>query len=108
MSVGEDALVRVCDLDDLEEGEIFKADLAGAGPLAVYRVGDDVFVSSDTCTHGEASLSEDGFVEGYTVTCSWHDGTFDIRTGEPTSLPCMVALKTFAVTVRDEQVFISL
>ena len=101
------SLAKACMLSDLEEGEIFQAEVDGAGKIALYMVGDEVFATSDTCSHGEASLSEDGYVEDFTVTCSWHDGSFDIRTGEPTALPCMVAIKTFPVTVTDDEVFVA-
>ena len=101
-------LVKACLLSDLEEGEIFRAEVEGAGKLAIYTVGGDVFATDDTCTHGQASLGEDGFIEGFTVTCSWHEGAFDIRTGEPTALPCMVALKTYTVVVQDEDVLVAI
>ncbi len=100
-------LVKVCQLSDLEEGEIFHAEVAGAGNFAVYLVEGKVYASDNICTHGAATLSEDGYVEKFNVICSWHDGAFDIRTGEPTALPCMVALKTYPVEVKDEEVFLS-
>lgn len=101
-------LVKACMVSDLEEGEIFQAEVDGVGKVAVYKVGDDIFASDDTCTHGQASLSEDGYVEDFNVICSWHDGAFDVRTGEPTALPCMVALKTYAVTVMGDEVHIAI
>jgi p-cumate 2,3-dioxygenase ferredoxin subunit len=100
-------LVRTCVLSDLEEGEIFQTEIEGVGKLAVYLVEGEVYATDDTCTHGQASLAEDGYVEEFVVTCSWHDGAFDIRTGEPTALPCMVKLKTYPTTVRGDEVFIT-
>lgn len=51
-------------------------------------------------------MSDEGDLEGYIVECSWHEGKFDIRSGQPCSLPCTEALKTFPVTVADGDVFI--
>lgn len=99
-------LVRICAISDLEEGEILKAEVEGVGTLAVYTVGGEVYATDDMCTHAEASLSEDGFVEGFKVTCSWHDGAFDIRSGEPMALPCLDKLRTYAVTIQDDEVFV--
>ena len=99
-------LVKACGMSDLEDGEIFKAEIDGVGPIAIYRVGDELFATSDTCTHGEASLSEDGYIEDDKVICSWHDGAYDFRTGEPVGLPCMVALKAYKVSVDGEDVFV--
>lgn len=105
--MSSETLVKACQLSDLEEGEIFQVEVEGAGKLAIYLVGDDVFATDDTCTHGQASFGDDGYVEDFTVTCSWHDGAFDIRTGEPTALPCMIALKTYAVTIDGNDVFVA-
>jgi nitrite reductase/ring-hydroxylating ferredoxin subunit len=100
------ALVWVCSRGDLEDGEIFKAEVDGVGAVAIYCIGDDVFATSDVCTHGEASLSEDGFIDGFRVVCSWHDGQFDLRTGEPMALPCFEPLKTYAVMRDGDAVYI--
>lgn len=104
----EPRLVLVCASADVEDGEIFQATVEGIGKLALYRVGTALFASDDLCTHGKASLSEDGFIEGFTVTCSWHDGKFDIRSGEPCALPCTQALKTYAVIERGADLYIAL
>jgi p-cumate 2,3-dioxygenase ferredoxin subunit len=57
-------------------------------------------------THGEASLSEDGILTGKIVECTFHFGTFDVTTGEPTGMPCEIPLKVYPVKVIDEQVCI--
>ena len=101
-------LMKACDLSDVEDGEIFKAEIDGVGPVAVYRVGDELFATDDTCTHGQASLADDGYIEDGKVICSWHDGAYDLRTGEPAALPCMLALKTYPVTVDGDEVFIEI
>lgn len=93
-------------MSDLEEGEILKAEVEGVGTLALYTVDGQVYATDDMCTHAEASLSEDGFVEGFKVTCSWHDGAFDIRSGEPLALPCMDKLRTYPVTIQGDEVFV--
>src|SRR5437762_13123171 len=98
------SLVQVCKTSDVADGEIFLVEVDGAGKVAIYNVGGEFFATADTCTHGAASLSEDGYLDDHTVTCSWHDGTFDIRTGEPTALPCNVPLKTYPVTVDGEAI----
>jgi p-cumate 2,3-dioxygenase ferredoxin subunit len=72
----------------------------------VYRVGDAIYATADTCTHGEASLSEEGILTGKTVECTFHFGTFDVTTGEPTGMPCEIPLKTYPVKVIDDQVCI--
>lgn len=98
----------LCSADDVWEGAIRQAELPDGRKLALYRLGDSVFATDDTCTHGAASLSEDGRVEGDQVECTWHNGRFDIRTGSACTMPCDVALKTWPLQIVDGQVFVLL
>ncbi len=73
-----------------------------AGPrsrqLAVFRVGNEVFVTDAACTHGRVWLTEGG-QQGHRVQCPLHGGVFDIRTGAVVSPPCSVALRTYPARV---------
>jgi p-cumate 2,3-dioxygenase ferredoxin subunit len=93
--------VRLCPASDIPEGEIRQATLPDGSRIALYNVGGQIYATADLCTHGEASLSEEGTLNGKIVECSWHFGTFDVTTGEPASMPCEVPLKTFAVKLID-------
>jgi p-cumate 2,3-dioxygenase ferredoxin component len=99
--------VRLCAVDDVETGAMLQVSPPGLPPLAVYRVTDaEFYCTQDLCTHGNASLSDEGDLQGYIVECSWHEGKFDIRSGQPCALPCTEALKTFPVVVDGGAVFI--
>jgi p-cumate 2,3-dioxygenase ferredoxin subunit len=80
--------------------------LADGTVIAVYNVEGSVYVTADRCTHGEASLSDEGKLCGHLVECPWHYGTFDVTTGAPVSLPCSVPLKTYAVTIEGIEVYV--
>jgi nitrite reductase/ring-hydroxylating ferredoxin subunit len=99
-----DRVDRLCAVDEVADGEVRRVKVEGRPPLAVFNVAGDFFVLDDTCTHGMASLSE-GLVEDGVVECPWHGGAFDIRTGAATRHPCVVALRTYAVEIRDGAVF---
>ena len=73
--------------------------------LAVFNVDGEFFVTDDLCTHGPGSLSE-GYIDGDVVECNFHNGQFNIRTGEVVSPPCMVPVKAYPVTVIDGRVTI--
>ena len=73
--------------------------------LAVFNVDGEFFVTDDLCTHGPGSLSE-GYIDGDVVECNFHNGQFNIRTGEVVSPPCMIPIKTYAVMVVDDKVTI--
>ena len=74
------------------------------GISALYRIDGAIYATADMCTHGEASLSLEGLLTGKTVECTFHFGTFDVTTGEPTGMPCEIPLKTYPVTIVDGKV----
>lgn len=102
--LGVTTIVDLCDAGEVREGVPLRVDLPDHEPLCVYRVGDQVFVTEDTCTHGKASLSDEGEQDGFVITCTWHDGAFDIRDGSIVSRPCVKPLKTFVCEVRNGRV----
>lgn len=73
---------------------------AGKVRLALYRQDDSYFASAILCSHGQANLAE-GYLEDFMIECPLHQGTFDIRTGQPMSAPCTVPIRTFPVKVED-------
>lgn len=107
MCTDDKRLVSLCPVDDVWEGAIRPATLPGGRKIALYNLGGTIFATDDTCTHGAASLSEDGQVEGHFVECGWHSGRFDIRSGEACAMPCTEALHTWPVEVVDGQVCVA-
>jgi nitrite reductase/ring-hydroxylating ferredoxin subunit len=100
----ENGRIQVCATGDVAEGEALKVETEGL-TLAVFNVEGDFYVTDDHCTHGPGSLSE-GFLEGHEIECDFHQGCFDVRTGEGTSPPPMVPVKSYKVVVEDDQVMI--
>jgi nitrite reductase/ring-hydroxylating ferredoxin subunit len=72
----------------------------GKEAYAVFNVDGLFYVTQDQCTHGPGSLAE-GFMIGAEVECPFHQGRFDVRTGEATAAPCMVPLRIWSVSVVD-------
>jgi anthranilate 1,2-dioxygenase ferredoxin subunit len=98
-------LSRICSLSDVSDDEPLRVDLDGF-IYAVFQVEDDYYVTADQCSHGPGSLSE-GFVEDCQVECPFHQGRFDLRTGQPTLAPCEVPIKVWEPVVRDGEIFIN-
>ncbi|WP_040688467.1 non-heme iron oxygenase ferredoxin subunit [Nocardiopsis lucentensis] len=73
------------------------------GPIAVFDTPDGLFALGDTCTHGQASLSE-GWVEDGTVECPAHLAVFSMRTGQVRSGPASASATTYRVEVRGDTV----
>jgi nitrite reductase/ring-hydroxylating ferredoxin subunit len=97
--------IELCSIDDVAPGAALKVEINDDLTLAVFNVEGEFFVTDDLCTHGPGSLSE-GYIEDDVVECNFHNGQFNIRTGEVVSPPCMVPVKTYPVIVVDGKVTI--
>lgn len=91
--------------DFIEAGTPQRVLVDGLPPLAIFRLPDGCFVTDDTCTHGEAQLS-DGFIEGDQIECPFHAGRFCIKTGEAKAMPASEPIKAYPTRVIDGQVCI--
>ena len=96
--------IELCKVDDVGVGEVRKIEAAGL-TLAVYNLDGEFCVTDDACTHGPGSLSE-GFVDGDLIECNFHQGVFNIRTGECVGPPCMVPVKTYKTVTESGRVYI--
>jgi p-cumate 2,3-dioxygenase ferredoxin subunit len=93
--------IPLCAAAEIPDGEMAQAHLPDGTPLALYNVGGTIYATSDVCTHGQVSLSQEGSLQGKVVECGWHFGTFDVTTGEATAMPCNENLRCYKVTVVD-------
>lgn len=93
---------------ELAEGEAFKV-RAGGILLAVFKVRGEIKIIEDTCSHGQASLSEGEVSPEYcTVLCPLHGSIFDLDTGEPLSAPATTAVERFECEVEDGQIVVTI
>ena len=98
--------IELCNADDVAVGTALKVEKEGLN-VAVFNVDGEFYVLDDLCTHGPGSLSE-GYIEGDVVECNFHNGQFNIRTGEVVLPPCMVPMKTYPTTVENDKVVIEI
>ena len=96
--------LELCSTDDVAEGASLRVE-ANDTAYAVFNLEGQFYVMDDLCSHGPGSLSE-GFVEGDAIECPFHQGQFNIKTGEVVMPPCMVPQKTYPVTVTNGKVTI--
>ena len=95
--------IELCSTADVAPGAALKVEIEDL-TLAVFNLDGEFYVTDDLCTHGPGSLSE-GYIDGDVVECNFHNGQFNISTGEVVLPPCMVPIKTYP-TVVDDKVFI--
>ena len=76
--------------------------------IAVIRIDDAVYAIGDTCSHAEVSLSEgEVYTDTCEIECIKHGSTFDLKTGEPLTLPATQPVPVYDVVVEDGQVVVT-
>ena len=99
-------------LADFELDSARRVDIDGHR-LAVVRLadadgGDSIYVIGDRCSHADYSLAE-GEVDPdeRTLECWKHGSAFSLESGEPTCLPAIKPVPTYAARVEDGTVVIN-
>ena len=96
----------VCSFDELAPNSATRFDIAGV-PVAVVRIGDDVYAIGDTCSHADVSLSEGEVDPGDRhIECWKHGSRFSLETGVPDVLPATRPVPVFTVKVEGDDVLV--
>lgn len=95
--------VRLAALSEIPAGRGLCVEAAGHR-IALFRIEGTVYAIGDRCTHAEASLAE-GEIFDHTVECPRHGSEFDVRTGEPGSLPATRPVPVYALEIVDGEIF---
>jgi 3-phenylpropionate/trans-cinnamate dioxygenase ferredoxin subunit len=98
------SFTRACALTELEDGKPLAVTVADVG-IAVVRDEEAVYAIRDRCSHAEIPLSE-GDVDGCLIECWLHGSSFDMRTGEPTSLPAFEPVAVYPVRIEGDDVLV--
>lgn len=93
--------VDIGTLEDFAPGEAARVVRDGHA-YVVVRIDDDVYVLDDRCSHEDFSLAE-GEVDVATceIECARHGAMFDLRDGQPSSLPATRPVARYDVIARE-------
>lgn len=75
--------------------------------VALFNLDGEIHAIEDVCTHDGGPLVEGTIVNQCQVQCPRHGARFDIRTGAALSFPAFEATNTYAVRVKDGEVWIA-
>lgn len=89
---------RIGSVSDVPDGKS-KMYTVNGQPIGVFHVNGKWFAIHDRCTH-RGGLLHEGYLEGETVTCPLHAGTFDLKTGQNLSPPAPSPVKTYKISVQ--------
>jgi naphthalene 1,2-dioxygenase system ferredoxin subunit len=99
------AWIDAIGLDEIAEGEVKGARVADQF-VALYRMGGQIYATSDVCTH-EFALLSGGWVEGGEIECPLHGTRFRIADGVCLG-PFGHDLQCFPARVRDGRIEVAL
>ena len=99
--------VDACRLDELPVGEVTEVRGVGGRRLILIRTAFTVLAFDGYCTHRRAPMGR-AHVEDDKLVCPWHDGSFDLKTGEAVDPPVDTAIESFETRVVDGQVQVRL
>jgi len=77
--------------------------------VGVFNAGGELYAIEDRCSHDDGPLAEGDFdPERCIVVCPRHGSEFDLRTGNPRTLPAYLPVPTYPVRVEDGRVVLVL
>jgi nitrite reductase/ring-hydroxylating ferredoxin subunit len=101
-----EAWVEVCPLDELAPGETKTVYLDGK-MVGLFNVGGQLYALNNRCTHARGPLTEGKVnVDECSVTCPWHYGKFDLRTGAAVDGLVRRPVETYQVDIRDGVIYV--
>jgi nitrite reductase (NADH) small subunit len=98
------ALVRVCDVDDVPQGE-GRALTVDGRRIALFRADSGWYALDNACPHAGGPLA-DGILADCRVICPLHERAFDLATGAALAGGASVA--AHEVEVRGDEVYVRL
>jgi nitrite reductase/ring-hydroxylating ferredoxin subunit len=92
--------VKVAEVSEIPAGEM---KIVCDGQVVVANVEGCFHAFGNICPHAEGPLGE-GFLDGLTVECPWHNGQWDITTGKGLTAFATADIRVFEVRVVDGDV----
>jgi 3-phenylpropionate/trans-cinnamate dioxygenase ferredoxin component len=97
-------IVDVCPMEELKPGEVRLVEWEDL-EIGVFNCAGSVYAIEDRCSHDNGPLVEgDLNQEACTIECPRHGSLFDLKTGNPMTLPAYVPVDTFPVIIEDETI----
>ena len=97
--------VKVVFFKEIAEGGLKKVE-AGGEPIALYKLGGQIYATSNTCTHEGCIIDENHQMHNDVVECTCHGSQFDIKTGAVILPPAIEPLKTYKTEVVGEEIYV--
>ena len=96
--------MRVASMNEVPPGTGKLVTMMGR-EIGLFNVGGRIEAIDNTCPHNQRPIGTDG-ITGGTVTCFWHNLTFDLESGACTEAPHFRITK-YPVRVRKQEIYVS-
>ena len=94
--------VRVAGRNDVPAGEMLIVEVDGE-EIVLANVDGQIYAFGNGCTHRGGPLGE-GLLEGDEVECPFHQGRFNVKTGEAVQEPPTEPVPTYEVQVDGDDI----
>jgi nitrite reductase/ring-hydroxylating ferredoxin subunit len=94
--------VKVASTDEIAAGSAKQVEVNGKS-IALFHLDGNYYAIGNECTHKGGPLAE-GYVEGESVTCPWHGGQFNVKTGAVEGPPPAKPVAKYNVRVQGNDV----
>ena len=100
------ALRKVAELHQVPVGRVKVVEVEEQ-ELALCNVEGTIYAVANVCTHDGGPLGEGCLLDGQ-VECPRHGARFDVRTGAARTLPAVIGVPVFPVTLAGEAILVDL
>ncbi len=99
-------MIELCNIEEIPSGTSKRVDVENYR-LCLINIEGDIYVIDDRCSHADFSLSE-GILDTdeCEIECPKHGAIFDVKTGNPKSLPATQPVSSYDVVVEDGKIFV--
>lgn len=99
--------IRICAVADIKLGKAIRVKVGDLAIAIVRTKAGEIKAISDTCSHGEISLSE-GFVDNETIECWAHGAKFSLETGAALTLPAFEPVPVYEVIIDNDDIYLEI
>ncbi|MEY3889579.1 MAG: hypothetical protein RLZZ90_812 [Actinomycetota bacterium] len=99
--------IRICAVEDIKLGKAIRVKVGDLAIAVVRTKAGEIKAISDTCSHGEISLSE-GFVDNETIECWAHGAKFSLETGAALTLPAFEPVPVYEVIIENDDIYLEI
>jgi 3-phenylpropionate/trans-cinnamate dioxygenase ferredoxin component len=97
-------VIEVCPIAELNPGGMRLVEHEDL-EIGVFNCAGTVYAIEDRCSHDDGPLVEGELdQDNCTIECPRHGSLFDLKTGQPLTLPAYVPVDTFPVIIEDDTI----